>query len=94
MSSRVTHIEGIEKPNRSKPMSSKSQALAEIIKKAGINATNVKLLGSIAHIDSFDKYHDKLVDLMTTAGFKVLHVSNGFHMDGSKGYRASFMVAA
>lgn len=71
----------------------KSKKLAEIIAKAGINARAVKVLGSFAHIDSFDLYHDKLMHLMTSAGFKPVKVSRGFHMDGTHGYRASFMVA-
>lgn len=71
----------------------KSEKLAEIIAKAGINARAVKVLGSFAHIDSFAKYNDRLIDLMTSAGFKVLKVSDGHHMDGTHGYRASFVVA-
>ncbi len=73
-------------------MNAKSQMLKETLEKAGINTKSVSVLGSIAHIDSFKKYHDALVDLMTTAGFAILRVSEGAHMDGTSGYRASFIA--
>lgn len=75
-------------------MATNSEKLAALIAKAGINAKSVKVLGVYVHIDSFSKYHDKLVHLMTSAGFKVLVAADGFHMDGTKGYRASFKLGA
>lgn len=70
----------------------KSDQLKKIITDAGINVRDVMFLGSIAHIDSFAKYGDKIVDLMTTAGFSVLRITDGPHMDGTSGYRASFRL--
>lgn len=69
-----------------------SEKLLNLLAKANIRTRRVKVYGSIAHIDSYSKYHDKIVDLMTSAGFSVLKVSDGVHMDGSEGYRASFQA--
>lgn len=74
-------------------MNDKSAKLSTTIVKAGINIRRVSVIGSIAHIDSFQKYHDAILHLMTAAGFKVLRISNGAHMDGTSGYRASFIAA-
>ena len=73
-------------------MNAKSQMLKEMFEKAGINTRDVRVIGSIAHIDSFKKYHDTLIHWMTAAGFAVLRVSDGAHMDGTSGYRASFIA--
>lgn len=75
-------------------MNAHSERLAGLIAKAGINAKAVQVLGAIAHIDSFEKYHDAIVHLMTSAGFVPVRASTGYHMDGSKGYRASFKLAS
>lgn len=74
-------------------MATKSETLTKTLAAAGVNVREARVIGSIAHIDSFRKYHDRIVDLMTRAGFRVLRVSNGFHIDGTEGYRASFIAA-
>lgn len=74
-------------------MNAKSAKLAETLGKAGINVRSAMVIGSIAHIDSFQKYHDAIAHLMTSAGFRALRVSTGAHMDGTEGYRASFIAA-
>jgi hypothetical protein len=71
-------------------MNTKSEALTKSLTAAGVNVRGAMVFGSFAHIDSFQKYHDRIVDLMTSAGFKLLRVSDGAHIDGTSGYRASF----
>lgn len=73
---------------------SKSDRLKSALDKAGINTTRVSVLGSFAHISSYEKYHDAIVHLMTAAGWRVKRISNGYHMDGTQGYRASFELPA
>lgn len=68
----------------------KSQQMEKTLNNAGINTRRVSVLGSYVHIDTFEKYESKLVDLMTSAGFAVLKISNGVHMDSFDGFRAVF----
>ena len=68
----------------------KGKKLADLLAKVGINTTSVLVIGQFAHIDSFKKYRDQIVNVMTTSGF-VFHMERDeFHMDGSNGYRIVF----
>ena len=73
-------------------MNSKSAALHFILDKAGINTRKVTVLGSFAHIDTFEKYENKLLDLMSNGGFVIRSVSNGVHLDGVDGFRMVFQL--
>lgn len=59
---------------------------------ANINTRRVKALGSFVHIDTFEKYADKLSEMMGLAGFSLLMAENGTHMDGVHGFRMVFKV--
>lgn len=72
----------------------KSQQLESILNRSGINTRRVKVLGEYAHVDTFRKYERPLSDIMHTAGFKTLSVSDGRHMDSFDGFRMVFQVAA
>jgi hypothetical protein len=70
----------------------KSQQIKELLVKAGANIRNLVVLGSWVHIDSYAKYESMLMFTMESAGFQCVKVSNGIHMDGTKGFRIVFKV--
>lgn len=72
----------------------KSQRLATILEAAKINTRRVLVLGSFAHIDTFEKYEGQISDLMSKAGFKLHSRSNGRHMDSFDGFRLVYQLAA
>jgi hypothetical protein len=71
-------------------MNEKSKRLADSLEKAEVNVRKVTVLGAFAHIDTYEKYGDKVKDLMSSAGAKLLMEKNGAHMDGLDGYRLVF----
>lgn len=66
--------------------------IEEILIKLGVNVRKVRVLGAYAHIDSFEKYHAKIVDAMSKAGFKLHMAGGGRHLDGVDGYRMVFVA--
>jgi hypothetical protein len=52
-----------------------------------INTRRIKCLGSFVHIDTFEKYEDKINQVMGALGAKLLMAENGRHMDGVDGFR-------
>ena len=70
----------------------KNERLAKILKDANINATNARVIGSFAHIDTFKKYENALSDLMANAGFKFHSKRDGVHLDNYVGFRMVFIA--
>ena len=73
-------------------MNAKGQQIADTLAKAGVNVRDVLALGSFVHIDSYKKYADIIIHLMTSAGFVCHCQSEGRHMDDTVGYRVVFKV--
>ncbi len=73
-------------------MNAKGQKLADTLTQAGVNVRDVLALGSFVHIDSYKKYADIIMHLMTSAGFVCHSQSEGRHMDDTIGYRVVFKV--
>jgi len=69
-----------------------SEKLAKTLKAAKINVSNVKVLGSYVHIDTYKKYEAALLDMMTRAGFRLNSVRDGVHMDDYVGFRMVFKL--
>ena len=74
-------------------MSEKSERLAKVLASANINARCVNVFGSYAHVDTYAKYEGALRDLMGNAGFTLVKISDGIHMDDMPGFRMVFRVA-
>jgi hypothetical protein len=72
------------------PMNSKSDQMAQIIAKAGINTRDVTVLGAYVHVDTFAKYRAALLHLMSTAGFRLVMERDGVHLGGLDGFRMVF----
>ena len=70
----------------------KSERITDILTRSGVNVRNVNVIGSFVHIDTFEKYEAKLIDLMTTCGFRFRRSSNGIHLSGLEGFRMIFIV--
>jgi hypothetical protein len=70
----------------------KNERFTELFKKAGINTRRVQVIGSFVHVDTFEKYENKLTDAMTNAGFRPIMTKNGVHLDGFDGFRMVFQV--
>lgn len=64
----------------------------EIFKKLGINFSRVMVAGSYVHIDTFEKYENKLIHTMGFAGFAYIDKSNGVHLDRYNGFRLVFKM--
>lgn len=71
----------------------KSTDLEAILGNAGISTRRVKVLGSYAHVDTFEKYEESLTEIMGLAGFKKLWAKGGIHLDKFAGYRVVFQLA-
>jgi len=71
---------------------SRSQQMEKTLNAAGINTRRVSVLGSYIHVDTYEKYEAKLLDLMTRTGYALLSRSNGVHMDSVDGFRMVFKV--
>lgn len=74
-------------------MNAKGQKLADTLTQAGVNVRDVLALGSFVHIDSYKKYADIIMHLMTSAGFVCVKQSDSSHMDNTTGYRVVFTVS-
>ncbi len=70
----------------------KSEALNNVLTEAGINVRSAKVFGSFAHIDTYTKHRDKVLHMLSNVGFKLINESNGFHLDGTEGFRMSFQM--
>jgi hypothetical protein len=69
---------------------SKNQQMTALFEKAKINVRTVSVLGAFVHVDTFVKYRVALLDLMTTAGFRLVMERDGAHLDGIDGFRMVF----
>lgn len=65
------------------------QKIEKLLKSCGVNTTSVLVLGKFVHVDSFEKYDEKLQYIFTSAGFQILKAKNMLHLDGFNGYRIS-----
>lgn len=69
-----------------------SERLESALTRSGIHTRRVKVLGSFAHIDTFQKYEPALLDLMSLAGWGLLSARAGRHLDGFDGFRMVFRL--
>jgi len=60
--------------------------LENLLKHAGINFTEISVLGKYIHIDSFKKYSSQLEHFFSSAGFAVLKSEHGPHICGPDRY--------
>lgn len=71
-------------------MSKNTEKMKSILNRLGVNYRRVTVLGTFVHIDTFEKYGDRVKHALTTAGAKLCSEKNGVHMDGLDGYRLVF----
>lgn len=65
----------------------RNQKFEAVFTAGKINTRRVKCLGSFVHIDTFEKYEDKINQVMGALGAKLLMAESGRHMDGVDGFR-------
>lgn len=65
----------------------RNEKFQSVLKAGGINVRRLKTLGAYVHIDTFEKYEDKINRVMGSLGAKLLMAENGVHMDGVNGFR-------
>ncbi|QIG67406.1 hypothetical protein EVB39_077 [Rhizobium phage RHph_TM3_3_9] len=70
----------------------KSDRLIELFNRAGILTRRVQVIGGYVHVDTYEKYENKLTDAMTTAGFVIVRIMSGRHLDGFDGFRMVFQT--
>jgi len=68
----------------------KNAKWTKVLAAAKINTRRVTVIGSMVHIDTYEKYESKLLDLMSLAGLRLIRKSNGRHMDSFDGFRMVF----
>lgn len=73
-------------------MNKRNEAFKTIFEKLGINVQRVMCAGAFVHVDTFEKYENKLIDAMAMAGFAPIDRSNGRHLDDYVGYRIIFKL--
>ena len=68
-----------------------STQIKSLFESAGINVSNVCVLGRYVHIDTYQKYEQKILQLLTSMGAietKTLTPGkDGAHLDGKKCFR-------
>lgn len=70
----------------------RAKAIETILGKIGVNVRKVRVLGPYVHIDTFNKYADKVTDAMSMAGMMKHSESDGKHLDGVDGFRMVFIA--
>lgn len=70
----------------------RAEAIANVLKKLGVGVRKVRVLGAYVHIDTYQKYQDKIVDALSMAGLKKHSSSDGRHLDGADGFRMVFVA--
>lgn len=76
-----------------RPMT-KSERLADILKRGGVNCSAVHVIGTTAHIDTSKKHRPKLAQLMAAAGWRLTYEKDGVHLDDYVGFRMVFRLNA
>lgn len=74
------------------PQQERNAKFEATFKAGGINTRRIKCLGPFVHIDTFEKYEDKINAVMGALGFKLLSANNGVHMDGIDGFRLVYQI--
>lgn len=68
----------------------RSARMTRLLANADINVTSLAVVGSWVYVDTFQKYEGNLRNVMNSAGFKCVKVSDGIHLDGNNWFRMVF----
>jgi hypothetical protein len=90
---RVTLYDGHIRGENDMTIQERNAKFQATFEAGGINVRKVRVLGGYVHVDTFEKYADKLDRVMGPLGFRKFSESNGVHMDGIDGFRLVYKLA-